>query len=319
MRRAFVGLSSPIGFDYRNPATKTKADQQSSPNPILDSPFGLMLLFDEIIFLTRSLCPENMRKLPYVRFLDESERFPEIDSKILESTRNSQYKRSCSSPELFRNKYSFKDAVRNAGVLEEIGVDNHSHSLKIGSYIGGANADIGNLAVDLLFLSKLNDKSIEFITNSKFAPVISPDLDAWGPAKLTELLVVENISNYLTPKGPYHPVIEDVRENQYLKEFRSWVVQQGGLASLSEVKEMKKQVEATIQEAQDQLFLKHLDQRGHFKTIGEAMLGDLAGLVYPIAGTTKAIVEAGIDILKPSTDRWQGFVVGARKQISHGK
>lgn len=72
MRRAYIGLSTPIGYDYKNQATKTKADTYSSPNPILDSPFGLLLLFDELVFLTRSLCPENMRRLPYVSFLDET-------------------------------------------------------------------------------------------------------------------------------------------------------------------------------------------------------------------------------------------------------
>jgi hypothetical protein len=32
-----------------------------SPNPILDSPFGLMLLYDELWFLTKDLCPTNLR------------------------------------------------------------------------------------------------------------------------------------------------------------------------------------------------------------------------------------------------------------------
>jgi hypothetical protein len=72
MRIAYVGLSGPLFYDYGHLATPGPADMQSSPNPILDSPYGLLLLFDELWFLTRSVCPENMRELDYVRFLDEA-------------------------------------------------------------------------------------------------------------------------------------------------------------------------------------------------------------------------------------------------------
>src|SRR5215204_5796630 len=71
VRIGLVGLSTPIAFDYGVEATRTLADVASSPNPILDSPFGLMLLYDELWFVCRSLCPENMRGCSFVRFLDE--------------------------------------------------------------------------------------------------------------------------------------------------------------------------------------------------------------------------------------------------------
>ena len=79
-RIAFIGLSTPLFYDYRNPASEAISDLRSSPNPILDSPFGLFLLFDEIWFLCRSLCPENMRDLPYVKFLDESGKLPSLNN-----------------------------------------------------------------------------------------------------------------------------------------------------------------------------------------------------------------------------------------------
>jgi hypothetical protein len=78
MRIAYVGLSTPLLYDFQYPARKTKADLSSSPNPILDSPFGLMLLYDEIWVLCRSLCPENMRSLDYVKFLDEEQILPDL-------------------------------------------------------------------------------------------------------------------------------------------------------------------------------------------------------------------------------------------------
>lgn len=308
MRKAFVGLSTPVGYDYTNPATKTGSDQSSSPNPVLDSPFGLMLLFDEIVFVSKSLCPENMRSLPYVTFLDESEQLPLVTKDEISSVHDLQLGR-------FEYPHTFQEAIRSAGVLDEMGVDNHTHGLKFGQFEGLAASHERNLAIDMLFHSRLNDPNIELITNSNLRPLETSDEDVWGKLKLTELLVVENIPNFLTKSGPYHPVIDEVRENKYLSEFREWIVQQNGLAGVHEVSEMKEQVERALQEAQDELFMKHLDSSRHFKTVGEAMLGDLAGLVCPVAGTVKALAEAGTDLLKPSNNRWQGFVVGAKRTI----
>ena len=79
MRIAYVGLSTPLFYDYHFPATKAPSDLSSSPNPILDSSFGIMLLFDEIWFLCRSLCPDNMRSLSYVKFMDEQDLLPPIE------------------------------------------------------------------------------------------------------------------------------------------------------------------------------------------------------------------------------------------------
>ncbi|WP_345984757.1 hypothetical protein WCX49_08990 [Sulfurimonas sp. HSL-1656] len=312
MREAYIGLSTPVGFDYLNTATKTKADQTSSPNPILDSPFGLMLLFDKLVFLSKSLCPENMRNLPFVEFLDENGSLPFVSEEEIELAITKIREQNNSR---MKTGISFQTAIQEAGVLDGIMVDNHTHSLKIGNYVGYANSDEYNLAIDLLYLSKLQGRTIELVTNSRLRPTHNLPTETWAGAKLTELLVIDNISNYLSPKGPYHPVIDEVRENKYLDEFRKWIISQNGSASITEVQDMKKQVEYAIQDAQDKLFLRHLDPKRHFLTIGEAMLGDLAGLVYPLAGTTKATVEVGKEIINPTVNKWQGFIVSAKQQI----
>ncbi|CAM0557909.1 hypothetical protein EHLJMEHL_03002 [Vreelandella titanicae] len=199
MRKAFIGLSTPVGFDYLNSASRTTADQYSSPNPVLDSPFGLMLFFDELVFLSKSLCPENMRSLSFVNCLDELNVLPNVSAVEIESTRqamkNGSGLKACYGT-------SFQESVSYAGVLDEMGVDNHSHGLKIGNFSGMANTDEYNLAIDLLFLEKLNDPSLELVTNSRLRLAQGATPEQWIAAKLTELLVIENISNYLTPSGP---------------------------------------------------------------------------------------------------------------------
>ena len=70
-RIAYIGISYPLLYDYWHPADKSSNDLIDSPNPIIESPLGLMIFYDEIVFLCRSVCPNNMRNLPYVKFVDE--------------------------------------------------------------------------------------------------------------------------------------------------------------------------------------------------------------------------------------------------------
>src|SRR5260370_15334750 len=128
MRTDFVGLSTPLFYDYRHPASRAPSDLYSSPNPILDSPFGLMLLYDEIWFLCRSLCPENMRESPHVRFLDERKMLPPLrDLATLETWKDVE-----ASPSL-RDRYrkatrtffdSYKETVKRVGVTWPASPDN---------------------------------------------------------------------------------------------------------------------------------------------------------------------------------------------------
>lgn len=78
---------------------------------------------------------------------------------------------------------------------------------------------------------------------------------------------------------------------------------------------MKTQVERVLQDAQDELFLKHLDPKRHFESVGKAMLGDIVGMVFPAAGTVSAILEASIDEASKRRQRWQGFLVGSRRAV----
>lgn len=77
---AFIGLSSPTAYyyDFKNEYSK---DNQWNLIPIIESPQGLMTLFDEIWFLHPALCPITMRKLDFVKFIVD-------DSKLLKLSKN---------------------------------------------------------------------------------------------------------------------------------------------------------------------------------------------------------------------------------------
>lgn len=81
MRRALIGLSSPIGFNYNRVRSKiwSSSDPDDDPIPLLDSPLGLFLLYDEIWFFNRKMCPSNCLGLEYVKILDEEVDFEKLD------------------------------------------------------------------------------------------------------------------------------------------------------------------------------------------------------------------------------------------------
>ncbi len=310
MRRAYIGLSTPIGYDYRNSAPKAKADTFSSPNPILDSPFGLLLLFDELLFLTRSLCPANMRGLPYVRFLDEERRLPKLTAAEVEQAAARGWSGDFAESLEMR---PFREAIDSQGPLDEMNVDNHTHGLEIGPIQRQANADASSLAIDMLVCARLADPTVELIANSRFQPQIETHFYGANHAHLAEILAIEGIPNYLTPQGPYHPIVDEVRQNKYLSDFRHWISSQPKNVSRTEAKEMKTEVERALMDAQEQAFLRHLDPRRHFESVGKAMVGDALGLLFPLTGTVSAIMESTVGAAHDKSQYWQGFLVGAHR------
>ena len=54
-RTAYIGISYPLLYDYKHQAGRSSNDMRDSPNPIIESPLGLMIFYDEIIFLCRSV------------------------------------------------------------------------------------------------------------------------------------------------------------------------------------------------------------------------------------------------------------------------
>jgi hypothetical protein len=317
VRRALIGFSSPLGYDYFHQASRAPADRQDSPNPILDSAFGLMVLFDELLFVTRSLCPKNMRGLPFVRFLDEEGFRPNIE--VLEWTR---IREMLQSDPRWRDidvrgqeRPSYSEIVTSAGVAWS-GVDNHSHGLDVAGLHVMANPDSFNLVRDFLILEQLAADNIELVTNSLTQPYLEPKSTALPQARLTELLTVRQVHNYLSVQGPYHPVIDEARENQYLKDFRRWIVERHTSLSLSEVRDVQLAVESAIQELQDRVFLKHLGGRwSHYVSVGKAAIGDGIGLLVPGAGVGIAVAEEALKHRQHKDERWAGFVVGTRSRI----
>ncbi len=72
-RIACLGLSYPLMFDSTRSEKSWMAQKNpcTTGHPVIGSGNGLLIMYDEIWFLSKSLCPISMQCYPFVKYLDE--------------------------------------------------------------------------------------------------------------------------------------------------------------------------------------------------------------------------------------------------------
>jgi len=312
-RIGYVGLSTPIYCDYRYKASLSEADTVSSPNPILEGAFGALLLYDEIWFLTKSLCPENMRHLSYVKFLNESGEVPEVDPEWL--PKEEEVFNPSSIIEYRNSSRNYEEVKKGAGIYWDAAVDNHTHGLRIGDIILTGNSwRINNVIYDMLMVERL-PTNVELITNSFSSRLFKTEATVNRQLRLTELLVLDSVPQFITHKGPYHPCIEEVRESPFLNYFRTWITTEAFKSSAKEIAEIKLEVDSKLEEAQRNIFLKYLDPRGSYISIAETILSFGADALVLGASAIKDLIGQLNKEKQTRGSRWQGFIIEARDKI----
>jgi hypothetical protein len=312
-RIGYVGLSTPIFYDYRNPANKTANDASSSPNPIVEGAFGALLLYDELWFLCRSLCPENMRDLSYVKFMDELGTVPDIDPHWLQAP--DQLFDPIALATFSASSSAYGEVKRDANVYWDAAADNHTHTLKIGELeLNGNSWNVKNVIFDMHVVDTLTQE-VELITNSFTSRLFKTEASVRDKLVLSELLVLDSVPQFLTPKGPYHPSIEEVRHSSYLENFRGWIRAESQVASVKTVQEVKQEVEAKLRESQRSVFLKHLSPVGSYLSVANTMLGVGLDCMIPGAGSIKDLVSQFAEEKKKQGLRWQGFILESRVKL----
>lgn len=312
-RTAYIGIAYPLLYDYRHQAKKSFNDMWDSPNPIIESPLGLMIFYDEILFLCRSICPENMRNLPYVKFVDELYTdfcFENIKKSVEEN-----------EDTIINSRDLSYDVVKNALNIHWDGVDTHTHSLKIGDIKIGAQSNKETFLFDLYVfqaLQELYDPNIELVTNSQYA---IQSLNNGVKTEFIDKIIIPGVPNYIGYSGPYHECMEELRENKYLKDFRRWIIEEHGNIQISEITEMCEAVEKNIEEVKMNVFKQYLENNSgflFFKSTAITTLKTVAGLVCSPVSVIDAfagtIVE-GKKALNAKSARWQGFVVDSRNIV----
>jgi hypothetical protein len=312
-RIGYFGLSTPAFYDYRTPASRAPSDTSSSPNPIIEGAFGALLLYDELWFLCRSLCPENMRSLPYVKFLDEINQVPEVDPEWLPDP--TQIFDPAAIAAFGQSSAAYSDVKDQVRINWDAAADNHTHMLNVGGIMLNGNSwDIKKVLFDITLIERLPNK-VELITNSFTSRLFTTEASVRDKLVLSELLVLDSVPQFLERFGPYHSCVEEVRESSYLVHFRDWIQSEAQFASTKDVKEIKAEVEAKLAASQREVFLKYLDPKSGYKSLAKTMLSIGVDTLVPGASPVIDLIGQFKDEKAKQTLRWQGFILDARTRV----
>ena len=319
-RIAYLGLSYPIRFDT---TIYTKSWMGYSPFlgdtfPIIESPWGLMLLYDELWFLCKDVCPHNMRECNFVKFVTDI--FPEIDyQKLFDLARNMAKKPQNIYDSMDEHFRAFcKKTVYNTVTTSP------TQSCNVGNLYARAGSLPDNFLFDLLIKAKienLSGKRIELIANGNI------DYEGYmtkeGIFELSKELILNGIPNYLTHYGPYHPVIDELRDSKYLTDYRTWICNYHSHLQNTEIDEVKKAVEHELKCIQDRILLRYMEEHSKktfytstAKTIVNTTIGAVS-IPYSVVAAVNDIATDRKVMLEAQNDRWAAFVVESRNKLGH--
>lgn len=322
-RIGYIGLSYPIMYDTDR-VTKSWVSSHGPvpPHPILDSPFGLMVLYDELWFLNEELCPINMRRLHYVKFVDKM--YEDINYPALYN-----FLENFNCDVTFAKYKSVKEVKQALGIKGNPfwGSFVWESNIEINGLTYTASATPKNYYFDLLIWSEIQKRTkdgIELVTNINFT---FGEFDARSSQQeVTNALIIRGLPNYLERYGPYHPCMEEIRDSQFLIDYRKWLLENHGHLQTMEVVEMQESVEREISRIYTDVLLKYLQNNsfgGLAKTTSKTVFNTTMGAL-PIIGLPFSVGAGSIDIAKSAKQsnaaqkvRWSGFILETR-QILQG-
>lgn len=318
MRRAYVGFSSPVGYDYRNQARKTPNDGMSSPNPILVGSMGLYLLFDEIWFPCRSICPDNMRELDYVRFVDVE--YPDLKIDV-----GGVIDRYC-VPDGGSLSLSDLSPDGYGGFMEhyygEKGPDNHTHGL---SWFGGGvngNPTQSNLTIDLYLVDALVQLDLTPVFNGITGKCTFPNgleyLRGRDPSSELDLaersLCLTSLYDITGANGPYHPVVEELRNHPFISAFRRWANDEAGRLGNQDPSDILDELDRTVIDFEDRELRKAVGEGGLKETTVDLAKGIALDLI-PGASTVNTTIGLIRSEMKREDRKFNAFVATSRGRL----
>lgn len=295
--KVLIGTSSPVGYFY------IREKEKGRPAPILESPLSYCLLYDEVWFLSRKLCPYNMENLDFVHFVDEDLR-PE------------GLPRDAISKDDMRDCGPFPSDTWNQIIEGTIGkrwnYDNHARSLKFGELLlGPTPGRYENLLVDRHIAADFGMDLVENTVNS----VWSRDVDERQlRMEISERILQARIASLQTVDGPWHPVIQDLRSDSLLKSYRRRIGNIKDIKDFTDLDVRLTELSAEFERVTRKLVNDHLETA----SLGKSGIMFLLGL---IPGAGDAIGALGF--LKEIADKlairreagWVGFLGKAQVAV----
>lgn len=315
MRIAYIGLSSPTAYFYDHD-NKYFYDKWAW-NPILESPQGLITLFDELWFLTRALCPCNLRGSKFVKFLDEDSYYFKVILPYLNEFRGVEYEKkypflndlidfsSDFVTHQFKSYNKIIQEVFGTGPSRGLPIDNHSHGIDIGKLnFTGNSANKENLALDILISIELRlaGKNVELITNRFNSGVFKSEDTIIRQLNLAQNVTIKRIPVVQRPEGPMLGNIEKIRENKFLVDFREKVVAES--INNIDIPLITSQIEKEFNNYRNDLLISFQGGSKIGNSIAKNLLSATIGLFVPAVGEIKSLMED----TQTRKMNWTGFI-----------
>lgn len=301
-RRAYIGLSSPTAYFYDDAQKYFKEEWRW--NPILESPQGLITLFDELWFLSRPLCPVSFRNEKYVKFIDEdsdfiplikdlSEKFKSYNIDVLLTEQpfiadiidlNNHY-----SSEQFKRYNQIIEYVYGRKPGEGAPIDNHSHGIDLCGYsFSGNSMRLDLLAFDIAFLGRAGISNIEFITNSFNSVAFKQQVETPNLLQISQGITIKRIPVLQTPAGPIIERIDSIRESNFLVDFREKILKSEKQENFTDI---VVSIEQEFRKYRNDVLLDK--QRGSrlINSIGNNALSFAIGAIIPGVGEVKSLMS----------------------------
>ncbi len=227
---------------------------------------GLFLLFDEIWFPCASVCPDNMRDLPYVRYLEDlSPSIPLFPNEILD-----RWPPPNDGVSIFDVHPGGYGELTGLYYGRAEGVDNHTHGLSCFGADFHGNPTPSNLILDLYLVDTFHELELTLVLNEATASYAFPSgldylrgRDVGKALMLAErALQIVSIYDITGINGPYHPLVQELREHQYLSAFRKWANCEATRLDNRTVEDIVEELDATVAEFADRALRKAVGDGG---------------------------------------------------------
>jgi hypothetical protein len=309
-RSAFIGLSGPIGYDYK----KENKLNETFPNPILEAPLGLMALYDEVVFLDEAVCPKNMANLDFVKFISDKKDIASYIEHPDGRTRINEVR-----GELFQGKdFPFNELKRFITKNAPFAIyDNHSRHLSYSWFDITPNSNsVKNVIYDNIVA---REENLSLVTNSLIDKTLTNAMSpTYLKGNLANNVIAKRIPNVLTEKGPYLETIYEIRDRHYVKEFRRKIDSIIENRKKESLNELTQNLEIELNEIKNDFTNRFLKKERKYKiyfSIGKIVLKDLIKSV-PIVGqvlTAYDGFEKGRELYNIWKEQgeygWAGFLV----------
>ncbi|WP_416065329.1 hypothetical protein ACK9YZ_00690 [Rhizobium sp. ZK1] len=319
MKRVLIGSSSPIGYSYIN-----SQRDHSKPLPFLYGSMGLFLLYDEIWFATRDLCPSAMQTLPYAKFLDE-----ELQAGALGVDFDDQL-------ELLTEAIEGADPTPGLGDWPQLMdsyvgdhrqylIDNHGRGLKFFGKSIANNFVARSIAADLLLVERFAHLNFGLAVNPNTESSIAAPFGSIDQSRhviemdnvnlASRLIRLNKTHDYISQNGPYHPSIEELRHDDLLVHFRKWLDDQDSRLSNAEIADIEADVDAKIAELQDKSIRKFVET----KNLVQVPIQWFKSGVMESLAPGSSIIEKVLDIAKSNNKagqwRFEAFIAISRLKM----